>query len=212
MDTENTFRAAALLVFLTGVGISIYSRRKADVESGEKVSVRDEARPMFLILRLGGLVLWSSALAYLIHPAWLSWSRLGLPDALRWAGVGLGILCDGLILWVFRSLGNSITPTVQTRAEHRLVTSGPYRYVRHPLYTVGTLFFLALALMADSWFIALMALLALIPLTLRIPNEEAHLIAKFGEEYRTYMRTTGMLLPRLGAPRAAVRDTRAGSE
>jgi protein-S-isoprenylcysteine O-methyltransferase Ste14 len=126
--------------------------------------------------------------------------------------VGLGILCDGLILWVFRSLGNSITPTVQTRAEHRLVTSGPYRYVRHPLYTVGTLFFLALALMADSWFIALMALLALIPLTLRIPNEEAHLIAKFGEEYRTYMRTTGMLLPRLGAPRAAVRDTRAGSE
>ncbi|HEY5901339.1 MAG TPA: isoprenylcysteine carboxylmethyltransferase family protein [Anaerolineales bacterium] len=199
MYTEISFRIAALVIFLTGVSISIYHRRKADVESEETVSARDEGRLMFLSLRLGGLVLWFSVLAYLINPDWLAWSRIGLPAALRWAGVGLGLICDLLILWLFRSLGNSISPTVATRREHRLVTMGPYRYVRHPLYSVGTLFFLSLALMADSWFIGVLAILALMLLRLRIPNEEAHLVARFGDEYRAYRQTTGMLLPRIGA-------------
>jgi len=51
--------------------------------------------------------------------------------------------------------------------------------------------------MADSWFIALMAAVALVLLAVRLPNEEAHLIEKFGDEYRQYMRRTGKFLPKL---------------
>ena len=69
--------------------------------------------------------------------------------------------------------------------------------MRHPLYTVGTLNFIALALMADSWFIDVMAVIAFILLTLRTPNEEAHLIERFGDEYRAYMKHTGAFFPKL---------------
>jgi protein-S-isoprenylcysteine O-methyltransferase Ste14 len=50
--------------------------------------------------------------------------------------------------------------------------------------------------MADSWFIAAMAILAFILLAIRLPNEEAHLIEKFGDEYREYIKTTGAFLPK----------------
>jgi protein-S-isoprenylcysteine O-methyltransferase Ste14 len=91
-----------------------------------------------------------------------------------------------------------ITPAIATRKEHKLVTAGPYRWIRHPLYTFGTLFFLSFALMADSWFIAVMALVAIVLLSIRLPKEEALLIEKFGDEYRGYMKCTGRFFPKLG--------------
>ena len=194
---DNIFRIFAAVIFLTGLSISIYFRRKADKDSGEKVSWKDEGVPMILVLRIGGLILWLSMIGYLIYPPLLAWSKLGLPEWIRWLGVGLGIVCVFLIYWMFNSIGTGITPTVATRSEHKLVTNGPYRWIRHPLYTFGTLFFLSFALMADSWFIALMAAVALVLLAVRLPNEEAHLIEKFGDEYRQYMRRTGKFLPKL---------------
>ena len=194
---ETILRILTALIFLTGIGISIYSRSKADRETGERVSSRDEGAPIFLALRLGGLLLWLSTLAYLINPAWFEWSRASLPLWVRWLGIGLGIICDFLIFWLFRSIGSSISPTVGTRTNHQLVTHGIYRYVRHPLYSVGMAFFLSFALMADNWFFALLSIGAFVLLAIRLPNEEAHLIARFGDDYRNYMRTTGAFLPRL---------------
>lgn len=196
---DNVFRILAAIIFVACLSISLYHRRKADKRSGEKVSWQDEGLPMILALRIGGLLLWFSAIGYLIYPPLLAWSKVGLPDWARWFGVGLGIVCAGLTYWLFSSIGQGISPTVATRTEHQLVTSGPYRWVRHPLYTVGSLNFIALALMADSWFIAAMAVLAFVLLAMRTPNEEAHLIEKFGDEYRAYMKRTGAYLPKLGS-------------
>ncbi len=194
---ENLFRIFAAAIFLTGISISIYHRSKADRETGERVSAKEEVRLLFLLLRLGGLTLWLSSIAYLIHPGWFDWSKAGFPLWVRWLGVGAGVICDLLIYWLFHSLGNSISPTVSTRREHRLVRHGIYHYVRHPLYSVGTSFFLSFALMADSWFFAAMAVIAFILLAVRLPNEEAHLIDRYGDEYREYMKATGAFLPRL---------------
>ncbi|MEW6240783.1 MAG: isoprenylcysteine carboxylmethyltransferase family protein [Chloroflexota bacterium] len=195
---ENILRVLTTIIFLTGIGISVYFRRKADRDSGERVSYKDEGRPMFLILRLGGLLLWLSAFAYLINPAWMDWSRVNAPGWVRWTGVGVGILCDILLYWMFTSIGQGITPTVATRKSHKLVTHGIYKYVRHPLYSIGTAFFLSFALMAANWFFAGMAILAFMMLAIRLPNEEAHLIEKFGDEYREYTKRTGKFLPKIG--------------
>jgi len=151
---------------------------------------------MILVLRIGGLLLWLSMIGYLIYPLLLAWSKFGLPVWMRWVGIGIGIACVALIYWMFSSIGTGITPTVATRSEHKLSTSGPYRWIRHPLYSFGTLF-LSFALIADSWFIAAMALLAIILLSIRLPNEEAHLIEKFGDEYREYTKQTGRFLPKI---------------
>ena len=134
----------------------------------------------------------------LIVPQWMAWSKIGLPEWARWLGVGLGVASDGLIYWLFSSIGDGISPASATRKEHKLSTSGPYRWVRHPLYTVGTSLFISFGLMADNWFIALLGVLAFIVMAIRTPKEEANLIAKFGDEYREYMKTTGRFLPKLG--------------
>lgn len=194
---ENIFRSLAALILLTGVGISSYFRRKADRETGEKVSRKGDGTAMMTIIKLFGLVLWLSPLVYLLNPHWMAWSKIGLPEWVRWVGVGLGIFCVFSIYWLFSSIGSGITPTSATRREHKLVTSGPYRWVRHPLYTTGSTLFVSFGLMADNWFFAALGILAFIAMAIRTPKEEANLIDKFGNEYRAYMRRTGRFLPKL---------------
>jgi protein-S-isoprenylcysteine O-methyltransferase Ste14 len=84
-----------------------------------------------------------------------------------------------------------------TREEHEPVTGGPYRWVRHPLYTVGTSFFVSLSLLAANWFMGLASLVVLVMLSIRLPKEEEKLIERFGDEYRSHMKRTGRLLPRI---------------
>jgi protein-S-isoprenylcysteine O-methyltransferase Ste14 len=195
---ENIFRILAALVFFTGICISSYFRRKADRESGEKVSRKVDGTAMMTIIRIGGLILWFSPLVYLINPQWMAWSKLGLPEWARWLGVGIGFLSTFGIYWLFSSIGSGITPTSSTRKEHKLVTYGIYRYIRHPLYTFGASMFVAFGMMADNWFIATLGIFTFILMAIRTPKEEANLIEKFGDEYREYMKHTGRFFPKLG--------------
>ena len=194
---EEIFRVLVAVILFTDISISAYHRRKADKDSNERVSTKEEGRFIFAALRLGGLLLWFSPIAYMINPVWMLWSKIGLPEWVRWLGVGFGLVCIGLIYWIFSSLGKGISPTVATRKEHPFVTGGPYHWVRHPLYVVGTLSFISLALVADNWFIAVLAVAAFFLLAVRTQSEEQHLIDKFGDEYREYMKTTGRFLPYL---------------
>jgi protein-S-isoprenylcysteine O-methyltransferase Ste14 len=195
---ENIFRILATLILFTGVGISSYFRRKADRDTGEKISRSVDGSAMMTMIKIGGLVLWLSPLVYLINPHWMAWSKIGLPEWVRWLGVGIGILCVIGIYWLFSSIGSGITPTSATRKQHTLVTSGPYRWVRHPLYTVGASMFIAFGMMADNGFIATRGILTFILMAIRTPKEEANLIEKFGDEYREYMKRTGRFFPKLG--------------
>ena len=153
---------------------------------------------MMTAIKIGGLILWLTPLVYLVNPNWMNWSKIGLPESIRWLGVGIGILSVVGIYWLFSSIGSGITPTSATRQEHKLITSGPYRWVRHPLYTVGSSMFIAFGMMADNWFIAALGVLAFIGMAIRTPKEEANLIEKFGDEYREYMKRTGRFFPKLG--------------
>jgi protein-S-isoprenylcysteine O-methyltransferase Ste14 len=194
---ENIFRILAALILFTSMGISIYFRIKADQDSGEKISRKVDGTALMTIIRIGGLILWLSPFIYLINPHWMSWSKIGLLDSIRWAGVGIGALCVLGIYWLFSSIGSGITPTSATRKEHKLATNGIYRYIRHPLYTFGSSMFVAFGMMADNWFIAALGILTFILMAIRTPKEEANLIEKFGDEYREYMKRTGRFLPKI---------------
>ena len=193
---ENIFRVLAALILFTGIGISSYFRRKADRDSGEKISRNVDGTFFMNLIRIGGLMLWLSPLVYLINPSWMAWSKIGLPEWVRWLGVALGIVSVIGIYWLFSNIGSGITPTSATRTEHKLVTSGPYRWIRHPLYTFGSSMFIAFGMMANNWFIALLGLLAFIAMASRTPKEEANLIERFGDEYREYMKRTGRYFPK----------------
>ncbi len=195
--SENIFRVLAAVILFTGIGISSYFRSKADRDTGEKISRKVDGSALMTIIKVGGLVLWLTPLVYLLNPNWMAWSKIGLPDWARWLGVAIGLLCVVMIYWLFSSIGSGISPTSATRKQHTLVTNGPYRWVRHPLYTVGSSLFIAFGMMADNWFIAALGVLAFIAMASRTPKEEANLIEKFGDEYREYMKHTGRYLPKL---------------
>jgi len=192
------FRFLALAIFLVGVLIGGYFRYKSE-KAGEPISWDEEGTVVMILLRVFGLTEWLSIIIYLTNPEWMRWSEIQLPDWARWAGVVIGVISVLLIYWLLKSIGKNITQTVKTRKEHELVTSGPYRWVRHPLYSVGTMLFLSFALMASNWFIALATMLGLAMLMVRLPKEEKNLIENFGDEYRNYMKRTGRFIPKLRA-------------
>lgn len=194
--SDDLFRILALLSFLAGAAISIYFRSKADREGG-RVSLNEEGLAISIALRLFGISLWTGIFAWLINPAWMGWARIDLPDWMRWLGLVLGVLSNLLAYWIFTNLANNVSPTVVTREKAHLVTSGPYQWVRHPLYSMGTIAYLGFALVSENWFIAVMSLLVFIVLVIRTPKEEARLIEKFGDEYRQYMQRTGRFMPKI---------------
>ena len=196
MKQEIAYRAALLVLMLTTFSLSIYYRRRAD-RAGGKVTLREEGWALLILLRLSGLVAFTATLVYLIYPPWMEWATWTLPEWTRWLGAAGAAGVIPLAFWVLRSLGKNITPTVVTRREHTLVTSGPYRWVRHPLYLVGTGFWLSLSLLTAKWFLAVMWVWGLFLILLRTPLEEARLAERFGEEYLDYCRRTGRFFPKL---------------
>ncbi len=188
------FRWLLVLVLALNLTISGYHRIRARAE--ETIPRSAESLPLRLLrvaLALPALLLM---LAFVIHPPWIDWSSLALPVWSRWVGVLLGLAVAPLNVWVLRSLGKNVSETVLTKESHALVQAGPYRWVRHPLYTSGFLMFGAVSLLAANWLMAALTLSAIVLFSVVIiPREEAELIKRFGSRYEDYRRHTGRLLP-----------------
>ena len=106
-----------------------------------------------------------------------------LAIALLVAGIGLGS-------WARWHLKRRGTPVDPRRATTALVTDGPYRYSRNPLYLRVTLLYLAVALFVnDVWLLAVLPLVIVVMRVGVIGREERYLEAKFGQEYRAYKAT-----------------------
>ena len=151
-----------------------------------------------IFTRLFLLLMSFGVFAYIIDPEYMHWSTLPLPNSLRLFGISFGSIAVLLYLWTLSNLGNNVTGSVAIRKNHTLVRSGPYRWVRHPLYSVRLFFlFPAFFLLSASWFVGSMGVLWFTMLALRTRVEEAKLIEKHGEKYQVYVSRTGRFLPRL---------------
>ncbi len=187
-----------LLISLVGtMSISAHYRRRARQES--EIIERAREGPLLMAARAFiALPLFLGVIVYVVNPNWMAWASFTLPTWARWAGAVLGLLSIPSAYWVFSSIGRNVSETVLTKRDHELVTTGPYRWVRHPLYSTGLSLFLGAGLMMASWFVLSIVLVVLILVRLVvIPREERELVHKFGDAYRTYMRGTGRLLPRI---------------
>ena len=130
--------------------------------------------------------------------AWFA-TPLAVPGS-GWVALILGILvmCAGVAirLWAVVALGHFFRPMVVLQTDHRVITDGPYRLVRHPSYT-GMLLVQAGFGIALGNFLS-MAICIVIPLhgvLSRISHEEEALSRGLGDEYRTYAARTSCLVP-----------------
>jgi protein-S-isoprenylcysteine O-methyltransferase Ste14 len=199
MPNETPFRIALVVVIVLTMVVTAYHRIQA--RSGEKISHKEEGYVVATVLRLAGLMLWVSTFGYLIFPAYVQWFAMPLPTWLRWSGAATGALCSLLMYWTLSSLGKNLTDTVVTRAGAKLVTLGPYRWVRHPFYVTAALLMASVTVLTANWLIGVSSVAVLAFLAVRTPKEEQMLIERFGQEYRDYMARTGRFIPRLGRPK-----------
>ena len=190
------FHLVFVAVFLAFSGIRAYYHRTATQARGSVIYKEGSLHTALrLIIGIPFIVL---LLAYMIRPNLLVWAVFPLPIWLQWVGVALGLASLPLIWWIQWALGSNFSTTLHVRAEHTLVMHGPYRWVRHPMYTVLYIFLIAVVLLTANWFIGGFLLTAqTIIIATRLRHEEAVMIEKFGDEYRAYMQRTGRFLPLL---------------
>ncbi|HTU32222.1 MAG TPA: isoprenylcysteine carboxylmethyltransferase family protein [Candidatus Acidoferrum sp.] len=129
-------------------------------------------------------------------------NRRFVPDSQAVRELGAVITCIGLAfsIWARQHIGRYWSGSVSIRTDHRLIRTGPYSRIRHPIYT-GILFGLAGTLLADGHYAAIVAfLIVLAGLSWKALREENLLKGEFGPAFEEHKRMTGFFLPRLSRP------------
>jgi protein-S-isoprenylcysteine O-methyltransferase Ste14 len=153
------------------------------------------------------VIIGTAALAiYVLDPQRLAWCTFEFPDWLHWTGVGMAVAAISMHVWVHRALGKNFYPFLHVRENHTLVSSGPYRWIRHPMYTALGITLVAWFLLSANWLIGLTWFSLAVIVAFQVGREEALMIEVFGEQYQAYIELTGRFLPRLANWKPEIRD------
>ncbi len=177
-----------LLMGLSEMGLALFKRAK----SGETRSADAGS------LRLLWCVIGASVFIAFMLPANAPSLNVGRPAPFIETGAALFVA--GLVLrwYAILYLGRFFTVNVAIATDHRLIDTGPYRYIRHPSYTGGLMAFVGLGLCLGNWGSLAVLVVPVVPaFSWRIRVEEAALTRALGDAYRGYMRRTKRLIPAL---------------
>jgi protein-S-isoprenylcysteine O-methyltransferase Ste14 len=190
---EIWFRYTSVAVLVSFFGVrGYYSKRvvREPVATG-RAQTRDR-----IYYRLMAAV-YILPFAYALTP-WLDFAHTSLPAGLRWIGALLSFAGVAMVWWTHRTLGRHWSGILELRENHCLISSGPYRHIRHPMYTGFFVIPIGMALLTANLLVALLQIGATTAMYLaRVADEEAMMLDRFGDDYRSYLRRTGRLFPRL---------------
>jgi protein-S-isoprenylcysteine O-methyltransferase Ste14 len=179
-----------VLVLATGaVWVVLELRQSANHRPEATRADRSSTRVLVLVIAIG-VVAASVTLRRVpsaaIRPAtFAEWVGLGL----LWCGIALR-------LWSFRTLGRYFTFAIETSSDQPLITTGPYRVVRHPSYTALLLAVVGIGLLLGNWLaLAAIVVAAVAGLVYRIDVEERALEEALGARYREFAATHKRLVP-----------------
>ncbi len=182
---------AGILIFACWTGLVVYWNLRAR-------STKPAAERQSPASRLARLPVWLGFL--LLAAAWVPpvdlvvMRRTVLSDS-----IGVTVCAAGLLLaiWSRRTLGDEWSQDVEVKRGHRLVQGGPYRLMRHPIYSAHLLMGLGTAIASASLtgFVGLASFL--LGFWIKLRQEEELLLRSFPDEYASYRRSVKALLPYL---------------
>jgi len=130
------------------------------------------------------------------HYGWLGARFVPASDAAAWFGVVLAAAGVGIAIWARWHLGANWSGVVTLKEGHELIRSGPYRTMRHPIYTGILLALLGSAVTSGEVRGLLAVAIAWLSFYSKARREESFLTQEFGERFGEHRRHTGMFLPR----------------
>lgn len=200
------------VIFLAAVCTLLYATQPRISMAESKNKNATDRNTMLLIIIVSGIGQIISLLewAYISKDAW--GQPLLLPPGMQlppytatagikfsiWNVIGAVLLIGGTVLrlYAIRTLGRYFTATVQIKEQHKIITAGPYKFLRHPSYTGAFIAMLGCALLLQSIAGLLVFGIAMLYVyCLRIETEEKTLIQNFGDEYLKYSRHTWKMFP-----------------
>jgi protein-S-isoprenylcysteine O-methyltransferase Ste14 len=130
-----------------------------------------------------------------LGPLWLRF--LPPEDWIVWSGIALTALGVTVAIWARYSIGQYWSARVTLKEGHRVIRSGPYAWVRHPIYTGMLLGAMGTAVVVGEWRGVVAVVIIFVAHSYKALREEALLTRELGEEYVSYRQSTGFLFPRL---------------
>ncbi|MFX0054276.1 MAG: isoprenylcysteine carboxylmethyltransferase family protein [Promethearchaeota archaeon] len=203
MDLDIFFRISFVsLWIMLGIIRGYYGRKTKTHDSlvgvAEKLKTAEQeiGRGVMILTGIITVVGGAGLILYLLSPPWWVWTRLPLGELVKWLGIAIAIPPLFYLVWVHRHLDTQWSIALELQEDHKLITSGPYGRVRHPMYLGIFVYTAGLILIASDLLVFVFFAFSIWVNYRRIPSEEEMMIEQFGDEYAEYMKRTGRLLPR----------------
>jgi protein-S-isoprenylcysteine O-methyltransferase Ste14 len=162
------------------------------LEGGKRADSKDSGSMKVLLAGMGLASFIAFPIAFV--EAWSFPSSWQLP--LFAVGVLLMLLGSLLRRYCWRTLGEYFTGDVTVRPDQPIISSGPYRLLRHPSYTAGMMMYIGIGLALGSWFsLALLTLATVATYSYRVLVEERVLLDALGEPYGAYLKERKRFIP-----------------
>jgi len=191
---QDFFEWSWLVLFVVICTVRKVHERKA----GDRSALRKMPVTEAVLMILWGCLAGVAPLLLIFSPL-LDFANLpfGFPWIIRTVGLALFVPAIWLVHRSHADLGRLWSPTVEFRDEHKLVTEGVYKRVRHPMYAAHVIWGVSQALLFPNFIAGPGALLVMLAvMRIRIPREEGAMLDHFGDDYLAYAERTGRVFPK----------------
>lgn len=202
MDMNLFFRIALLSLWISlGIMRGYYGRKTKThdslvaIKEKLKTADREMGKGMMILTAIITVIGVIGIILYLLSPPWWTWTHLPLGEWVQWIGIVVATIPLFYLIWVHRHLDNQWSIALEIQEDHKLITTGPYRRVRHPMYLGIFVYTIGLCLISLDILVSLFFVFSIWVNYNRIPSEEQMMIDQFGDEYLEYMKTSGRLIP-----------------
>lgn len=197
MSKETVFRSLFILAFIAVIVIRSYYQLKILLEKR-----RSEIKESSLGPFVGGIATLTVivfGIEYIFHPGFFCFAYvIGYPEWIRWLGgfaLTMGIFLLGS---AHHHLGKNFHSLIVSKEDQALVETGPYQWIRHPIYTAYLINYISGGLLSGNLVLTFVpATLYIIFIGLRLGREEKIMESLFGQRYIEYEKRTGRLIPQV---------------
>jgi protein-S-isoprenylcysteine O-methyltransferase Ste14 len=119
-------------------------------------------------------------------------------NSIRYIGLAVYLIFSWVQIWAFKTLGENYSQDILIKKNHQLVTTGPFKIIRHPQYMSQILLDLGGAAAVLSYIVAPIAVIQILFILLRASVEDKLMAKHFGDEFSSYKKKSGFVLPFIG--------------